>query len=145
MLWVLQRVLRVAIDALFFAAVLYRSPTVTREICRLPTFASDGRVVRARMDEVRGRDKCPCASNTSESVGCPPSLLLSSLSHNRLTRSFSAATRVVSSHPPSPFVPANLCTTWFILMLRQVGVTKYFELDREFRTTSYSRRGRGKN
>eukprot|EP00903_Cladosiphon_okamuranus_P017444 g16068.t1 len=48
-----------------------------REICRLPTFASDGRVVRARMDER--------------------------------------------------------------------GVTKYFELDKEFRTTSYSRRGRGKN
>eukprot|EP00752_Nemacystus_decipiens_P013491 g11950.t1 len=48
-----------------------------REICRLPTFASDGRVVRARMDER--------------------------------------------------------------------GVTKYFELDKEFKTTSYSRRGRGKN
>ncbi|CAM9166812.1 unnamed protein product [Scytosiphon promiscuus] len=48
-----------------------------REVCRLPTFASDGRVVRARMDER--------------------------------------------------------------------GVTKYFELDKEFKVTTYARRGRGKN
>ncbi|CAM9338576.1 unnamed protein product [Pylaiella littoralis] len=50
-----------------------------REVCRLPTFASDGRVVRARMD--------------------------------------------------------------------QRGVSKYFELDKDFRATTYSRsgRGRGKN
>lgn len=47
-------------------SVLHRSLTAIREICRLPTFASDGRVVRARMDEVRRRNTWPCKSNTLE-------------------------------------------------------------------------------